>query len=344
MRNETRPLYEAYVSKIAQLNGVSDASKKFSVDPSVQQVLESKMQESSEFLKKINIIGVPELKGEKLGLGIDGTIAGRTDVSEGPRQPRDPSTLDDNEYECKFTEFDTGIKYSKLDAWAKFRNFQALIRDAIIRRQSLDRIMIGFNGTSAANKTNRVTYPLLQDVNIGWLQKYRLFAPARVLSEGAVAGKVRVGKGGDYNNLDALVFDAVNELIDPWHRENTDLVTVCGRKLLGDKYFPLINKDQPPTEQRALDLIVSQKRMGGLQAVQVPFVPDGALLITSLSNLSLYWQEGSRRRHLIEEPNYNRIANYESSNDAYVIEDYGFGCLIENIELGDFTVEEEGED
>ena len=29
----------------------------------------------------------------------------------------------------------------------------------------------------------------------------------------------------------------------------------------------------------------------------------------------------------------NRIANYESSNDAYVVEDYGFGCLIENVEV-----------
>ena len=32
-----------------------------------------------------------------------------------------------------------------------------------------------------------------------------------------------------------------------------------------------------------------------------------------------------------EEPEYNRIATYSSSNDAYVIEDYGFGCLIEGI-------------
>ncbi|WP_039918805.1 P2 family phage major capsid protein, partial [Cellvibrio mixtus] len=84
-------------------------------------------------------------------------------------------------------------------------------------------------------------------------------------------------------------------------------------------------------------LIVSQKRIGGLQAVRAPFVPDGKIFITALSNLSIYWQEGARRRHIVEEPNFNRIANYESSNDAYVIEDYGFGCLIENIELGDFS-------
>ncbi len=59
-------------------------------------------------------------------------------------------------------------------------------------------------------------------------------------------------------------------MIDPWHRESTALRAICGRKLLADKYFPLINKDQPPTEQRALDMIVSQKRMGGQQAARVP--------------------------------------------------------------------------
>lgn len=336
MHNETRPLYDAFVARIGQLNSIKDASKKFSVVPSVQQTLETKLQESSDFLGRINIFGVKELKGEKLGLGVN-PIAGRTDVSEGPRQPRDVSTLDDMEYECKFTEFDTGIGYAKLDAWAKFPDFQARLRDAILRQQALDRIMVGFNGTSAAVKTNRTNNPLLQDVNIGWLQKYRSHAAARVMKEVTEANKVRVGKAGDYENLDALVYDAVNELIDPWHQESTELVAICGRKLLGDKYFPLINKDNAPSEQKALDLIVSQKRIGGLQAVRAPFVPDGKIFITALSNLSIYWQEGARRRHIVEEPNFNRIANYESSNDAYVIEDYGFGCLIENIELGDFS-------
>jgi P2 family phage major capsid protein len=336
MHNETRPLFEAFVARIGQLNSVKDASKKFSVAPSVQQTLETKLQESSDFLGRINVFGVKELKGEKLGLGVN-PIAGRTDVSDGPRQPRDVSTLDDMDYECKFTEFDTAIGYAKLDAWAKFPDFQSRLRDAILRQQALDRIMIGFNGTSAAVKTNRVTNPLLQDVNIGWLQKYRTHAAARVMKEVTEANKVRVGKAGDYENLDALVYDGVNEMIDPWHQESTELVAICGRKLLGDKYFPLINKDNAPTEQTALDLIVSQKRIGGLQAVRAPFFPDGKIFITSLSNLSLYWQEGARRRHIVEEANYNRIANYESSNDAYVVEDYGFGCLIENIELGDFS-------
>ncbi len=93
--------------------------------------------------------------------------------------------------------------WSKLDAWAKFPDFQARVRNQIIRQQALDRIMIGFNGTSAAVETDRVANPLLQDVNIGWLQHYRDNAPARVMTGGGTDGEVRVGPGGDYENLDA---------------------------------------------------------------------------------------------------------------------------------------------
>ncbi|HVJ38202.1 MAG TPA: phage major capsid protein, P2 family [Stenotrophomonas sp.] len=334
MRNETRLQFDQYTSQIAKLSGVSSALVSFSVDPTTQQKLEARMQESSDFLGKINVVPVDELSGEKVGVGVSSTIAGRTDTSGGgERVPNDVTALDKNTYTCKKTDFDTAIPYSRLDAWAKFPNFQTVLRDAIIQRQALDRIMIGFNGTSAAATTNRVTSPLLQDVNTGWLQQYRENAPQRVLHEGTTAGKVRVGAGGDYANLDALVYDAVNNLIDPWHQEDTGLVVILSRSLLHDKYFPLLNQDQPATEKIASDLIISQKRVGGLQAVRVPFVPAGALMITSLANLSLYYQLGGRRRYIQEKPSKNRIENFESSNDAYVVEDYGLGCVVENIEL-----------
>ena len=337
MRNDTRKLFNNFAERVATLSGVPSAGESFSVEPSVQQTLENHIQESSEFLGSVNIIGVDELKGEKLGLGLTGPIAGRTNTTEKDRTPRDLSALDATGYECRSTEFDTFVRWEKLDAWAKFRDFQARLRNMIIQQQSLDRIMIGFNGTSAAVETDRDANPLLQDVNIGWLQQYRNNAPARVMTEGENTGEIRVGPGGDYENIDALVYDVVNELIDPWHRESTELRALCGRKIMADKYFPLINKDQPPTEQRALDMIVSQKRMGGQQAARVPYFPDGTLLITPPENLSIYWQRGSRRRYLKDKPERKRVENYESSNDAYVVEDFGAGCLVENIVFGDWS-------
>lgn len=338
MRNETRPLYEAFARQIAKLNGVANAEKSFTVSPSVQQTLENKVQLSSAFLSKINVVPVQDQESEKLGLGVLGTIAGRTKTSTGnPRQPRSVADLTAGRYRCVQTDFDTAFPFAQLDMWAKFKDFQQRLRDAIIKQQALDRIMIGFNGTHIADNSDRATYPLLQDLNKGWLQKYREDAPERVMKEVKPgSNKVKVGKSvpkdEGYKTLDSLVFDAVNGLISEVFAENPDLVVIVGRDLLADKYFPLL-EDSKATEQLAADLVISQKRLGNLPAVRAPFFPAGKMLITPLSNLSLYYQEGSRRRHLKEEPEYNRVADYQSSNDAYVVECYEAGCLIENIEV-----------
>ncbi|WP_347299527.1 P2 family phage major capsid protein, partial [Clostridium perfringens] len=80
-------------------------------------------------------------------------------------------------------------------------------------------------------------------------------------------------------------------------------------------------------------LIISQKRIGNLPAVRVPYFPADALLITRMDNLSIYWQEDTHRRHMVENSKRDRIENYESINEDYVVEDYACGCLVENIKL-----------
>ena len=135
MRNETRALFKAYLSQIASLNGVPDATEKFNVAPSVQQKLEQKVQETSDFLSKINNIGVTEQQGDKIGLGIGSPVASTTNTATTDRSPIDPTTLDERGYVCTKTDFDTFLTYQKLDTWAKFPNFQTLIRDALLKRQ-----------------------------------------------------------------------------------------------------------------------------------------------------------------------------------------------------------------
>lgn len=68
MRQETRFKFNAYLSRVAELNGIDagDVSKKFTVEPSVTQTLMNTMQESSDFLTRINIVPVSEMKGKKL--------------------------------------------------------------------------------------------------------------------------------------------------------------------------------------------------------------------------------------------------------------------------------------
>ena len=203
--------------------------------------------------------------------------------------------------------------------------------------------MIGWNGKLAAKDTDRVQFPMLQDVNIGWIEHTRNDAPAQVMSEGdAGTGHIYIyqpnseadTKEGDYGNLDALVFDLVNSKIKPWYQDDTDLVVICGRKLLADKYFPILNETRDNQNKLAGQVLVSQKQIGGLLAIRVPFVPEDTLIVTRLDNLSIYWQIGGRRRHLEEQPSLDRIVNWESSNDAYVVEDYDCIAVAENITLG----------
>jgi len=335
MRNETRVLFNKYAATIASINKVASAMEKFTVDPSVQQRLETRVQESSEFLKSINVIGVAEQEGEKLGLGMSGPIASTTDTSKQERQTVDPATLEGRRYRCEQTNSDTHISYQRLDAWAKFPDFQTRIRNEILKRQALDRIMIGFNGVKRSPTSDRAANPRLQDVNKGWLQNLREQAPQRAMKEVKPgSGKIVIGgAGGDFGTLDGLVYDMVHHLIEPWHQDDTQLVVVCGRDLLADKYFPLVDKDRDPTQQVAADIIISQKRMGGLQAVQVPFFPADALLVTRLDNLSIYFQDGTRRRTIVDNAKRDRIENFESSNDAYVIEDLTGAAMAENIQL-----------
>lgn len=48
-----------------------------------------------------------------------------------------------------------------------------------------------------------------------------------------------------------------------------------------------------------------------------------------------YWQKGSMRRLMKDEPEYNRIATYQSINDAYVVEDYGKCAMVTGLKFAD---------
>lgn len=358
MRKETRALFKSYVSQIALLNGIDaeDVVTKFSIAPAVEQKLEEKIQESSDFLQLINFVPVVQQQGSKVGVTVTRPLASRTNTAGGTRRtPSDPTdTVDDGGYYCRQTNFDHAIKYAKLDAWRHKPEFQTLLRDVILKQQGRDRIMIGFNGTSVAANTDRAANPLLQDVNEGWLHKIRTHAAARVLNDGDltsgatkaiyVDAKVEVvdadatntaDAGADYANLDALAFDAL-DLLDPWHRSDTDLVVIVGWKLVKDKYLNLLQAagDTATEREAAHRILTLPKQLAGKRAVIVPFFPETSLLVTSLDNLSVYWQEETRRRLIKDEPALDQIENYESVNEDYVVEDYGRCALVENVVMG----------
>lgn len=336
MKKETRIKFNDFTAGIAALNEVETVSQKFNVVPSVQQTLQTRIQESSAFLGMINMIIVDEQEGQALGLGVGSSIASTTNTQTNDRTPTDPTSLTAGSYKCQQVNFDTAMPYAKIDAWAKFKDFEVKVRDVITKRQALDILLMGFNGTSRAATSNRAVNTKLQDVAKGWLQKIREEAPARRMSQGnKQANKVviNVAGTGDYKNLDALVLDAVNNLIDPVYAEDTELKVIVGRELLTDKYFPIVNGSNTATEKVAADVVTATKRIGNLEAISVPNFPANAILISRLDNLSVYEQEGTRRRTIQDNAKRDQVEDYQSANLDFVIEDYAGVGLIENITL-----------
>lgn len=332
---EERAHFDAYMSQQAKINGVQSALTQFDVAPSVQQRFIEVQGQSSEFLGKINIVQVQELKGEALYLDDDQLIAGRTDTSgDGVRKPRVIGKKDKITYELFQTDYDTALPYKQIRQWVRFPDYQKRLSSYIAKLQARSRLKIGFNGTRAADTTDPVANPMGEDANIGWLQKVREYKNGlRVLDSGDTPNKITIGTGGDYQNLDAMVFDLIETKIEEWERDREDLVVICGRKLLSDKYFPLINKDTDEQNQLARDLIISQKRLGNLQAARAPYFPANALMVTSFSNLSIYEQEGQRHKYFKDAPEKNQYENYEDVPEAYVIENFSAIALAENIEI-----------
>jgi len=304
--------------------------------PSPQQRLVERMQQSADFLSRINLIGVDQQSGQTIGLEVTNPVASRANTNTTPptrRQPVDPTALDNFPYFCAPTEFNPLFKYAKLDAWAKFPNFEILMRDAILKRQALDRIQIGWNGTSVDASFDPVADPTLAGMNVGWLQWMLDNQPERVLSSGAVADVVSVGaSGSDYLNMDALVYDARMNLLPSWVREDPDLVCIAGSDIIHDKYFPIVNRNEGSLDMIAqAALFMGSKTIGFIPSYRVPYMPAGTLMITPFKNLSIYYQTGAMRRMLRDEPHYNRVVDYQSSNEAYVIEDPAMACVVKNI-------------
>jgi P2 family phage major capsid protein len=326
-------MYAQMQLDIAESYGVELSSKMFNVEPTIAQELNDAITAKSDFLQRINVIGVSEIKGQKVFLGVSGPVSGRTNTKTTDREAKDVSALDDSTYELFSTESDVSLPYAKIDAWAKFPDFHQRYSAAVQKQIALDRIMVGFHGTSAAAQTDIVAHPMLQDVNKGWLQIAREQIPQQVMSQGLTAGKVTLGEGGDYANLDALVHDT-KQMVDERLRDGGDLIAIIGSDLLAaDKAKLYAKQGDVPTEKERIEDAQVIATYGGLPSFSVPFFPVNGVVVTSFDNLSIYFQDSSWRKQTIDNPKRSRVEDYNSRNEGYVIEQLEKFAMTENVEL-----------
>ncbi|MEB0090060.1 phage major capsid protein, P2 family [Pseudomonas sp. CCI4.2] len=320
---------------IASTYAVEDVRQAFNVDPTHAQTLNDKITLSSAFLQRINVLPVSEIKGEKVMLGVNGTVTGRTNTNTTDREAHNVLGLDGLGYELFDTHSDVALKYATIDAWAKFPDFAKRYAAAVQKQIGLDRIIIGWNGTSIAANTDRIANPLLQDVNKGWLQIAREQAPQQILESGETQWKIKIGVGGDYANLDALVFD-VSLMIDEEFRDGGDLVAIIGRDMLAREKGKLYAaQGDTPTEKERIEQAQVIATYGGLPTFTCPHFPSTGVVVTSWDNLSIYFQDTSWRRQIIENPKRSQIEDYNARNEGYVIEQLGKFAAIEprNVEF-----------
>lgn len=362
-----RRAIDGMFTAIAQLNGASrGVHHQFAVEPTAEQRLEDLQREQVGFMQRINIVPVRDMIGQVIGMSTNNLIASRTSRVNLPRQPKYVGNLQDRRFQLHDTEFDTWLPWEIIDAWSRFPDFAQRYSRHVAISIALSRIMVGWHGTEAAADSDPEDNPLGEDLNIGWLQKLRLEKASHVMGRAMVtAGGVTTATGaaapiyigpdsdnadGDYKNIDALAYDLIAGM-PSWARSSTDHVVLVSQDLVDEKYFPMVNRPLADTidsgkstsDQTVSDIVMSTKQIGGRPAAIVPFFPEGTMAVTPLapagatdgSNLSMYYQEGSRRRYIKDEPeNKASLVDYNSVNEGYVIEDTDFMVMAENITFG----------
>ena len=338
MQEATKVALNAYTAAIAKQYGVADATEKFNVVPAATQRIIAQIREHNWFLGKVNIVSVSNQKGEALGLGVTGMIASRTDTSEDKtRKTKSVFGMKPMPYLCEQVNFDTHIRYSQLDAFAHMKNFATIISTQTREQIDANKATIGFYGTSCAANTDVAANPNGEDVCKGWFQALREHNPDAMLTQGKKAvGKIRIGEGGDFINLDLAVMNVKGMLHDAC--ENApDLVAIIGSDLLAYEKAKFYTKNgNTPSEKAKIEEMQVIGTYGGLPAVSVPGFPPSGILITSFKNLSIYIQEGSIRRSVGKKNDErDQIENFESMNMTYVIEQLEKAAAVEfdNVEL-----------
>lgn len=325
MDNKARGLLNEFLSSTAKSNSVESVMQSYAVVPEEAERLTERLRESTEMLGLINILPALDLEGVAGSLTAGGSLAKRSAPNQ-QRLPRNVST-EGVPFECQRTEYDASVPYHLLDSWgtARFPEFQARLESALLEQQGLDMITVGWNGLSALPVTDIDANPLLEDVNIGWLQKLRESAPERVK-----AG-VTIGAAGDYSTLDALVYDAI-QLLEPCHRKRPGNVVMIDRDLLHTKLLANAKSaEESSLAQLVLTRILASNQIAGLPIFDAPGFPAGKVLVTSLNNLSIYVQ--GQRRFIKDQPHVNRLYSYSAQSEAYVVEDDTRCGLIEGIEF-----------
>ena len=320
MRRDTVVKFNNLQTAMAEAYNV-ESVKNFTADAPEAVRLMTEIQKSAEFLKEITVLPVVDIVGRPITMSLSSTVASRTNTDDDGKErvPRNILNLDDIEYRCYKTDFDVAIKYSDMDAMARFDNFQQRYMQMVYRRIALDKTLIGWYGKNAAPNSDRSANPLLEDINKGWTALLKEHNTKHYIEEGATAGKIRICAGGDYENLDEAVYD-IASVIPKEHLTGNEIAIIGQELITHDTGKILKLHGQTPTERSLFKTL--EKSYGGFECRTSACFPERGIFVGDPKHLHIYSQENGVRRKSSDNPKKNQVEDFISSNDAYMIGDF----------------------
>ena len=295
---------------VMQQNGGHDPRQVFNVTPTIAQSIETRIQQSNDFLNSINVTAVRDISGEVLHFGGAGMITKRTNTIQPDgslRRHSQPAHLIARDYHCKDIEQDTLIKWDLIDSWAHLPNFYEKLRTYIMGLQARDNLRVMWHGQFAAADTDETNYPMGEDIQRGFFQYLIEKYPENVLGispdatapGGYTVDTIRVGPGAGANgfeSMDDLSFYMRDAMVDKLYRKDKKLKIIVGDKLSFAEKGRLIGSGaSAPTEKIASKLLLQSSQYGELERKDSDEFPDHGVFIADPSNLSHYWQRNSVR-------------------------------------------------
>ncbi|MFD3222421.1 phage major capsid protein, P2 family [Rahnella aceris] len=302
-----------FTAELAKSYGVRGTEKFFAITPPKETILRNALLEVSDFLRLINVTDVNQTTGQVISTGKPGIYTGRKKNGRFSR----PMGVTGNEFKLAETDSGSYLDYNTLTNWANsgsedefFQRIQAFSNESF----ALDMLRIAFNGVSIAEDTDPEKNPNGEDVNIGWHKIVKDRTPAQIIADTVTLG----GTGADFVSLDAAVTDLLHACILEQFRNDPRLCVLISGDLIGKDATTMMNMVDRPTEKVAAQLM--NRQIAGLDVYTPPFMPEGRLIITTLDNLHIYTQAGTRKRKADWSDDRKQFENSYLRMEGYAVE------------------------
>lgn len=323
---------QKYREQLAKAYGLPAASldKQFSVTGPVETKLRQALLDSVEFLKLITYLDVDQIRGQVVQVGVGGLYTGR--VQNGRFSAS--VGVDGNTYDLVETDSCASLDWGTLTTWANSGSegeFMRLVNDFSNKSFALDMLRIGWNGVSVATTTDPETYPLGEDINKGWHQLAREWNGGSQIIKAAAGDKIYFDPegDGDYITLDQMASDIIHTTIDPAFQNDPRLVVLVGTDLVAAAQAKIYSEAHHPTEQIAAQSLA--KSIAGRKAYIPPYFPANRMVVTTLDNLHIYTQRGTRKREAKDNQETKSFNNRYWRMDGYALPEYkAYGGIEEN--------------